>query len=152
MAFNAVFNFISYISWRPIHLSMLSWIFLHSILHNILSIPLIAFPLNHCRNNNRVIGDRRINSVATTILSSSERNWQCRGLNQLPLFSSHVCYRQSNLGWLNAEGNTYFTNRKSLVSLFSIIHWTLFSASVYAYLYPYHTTTTNSTNRHELIN
>ena len=46
-----VFNSISVILPRPVHLSMLSWSSLTSTPQNILSKPLAAFPHNHCQNN-----------------------------------------------------------------------------------------------------
>ena len=71
MVFNAVFSSISVIFRRPVHLSMLSGVLLTSTLHNILSKPLAAFPLNHCRNN----GQRwvRNESCSNDAHQSSER-------------------------------------------------------------------------------
>ena len=51
MVFNAVFNSISVILRRPLHLSMFPGILLTSTPHNFLSKPLAAFPHNLCRNN-----------------------------------------------------------------------------------------------------
>ena len=54
LVFNAIFNSISVISRRPVHLSVLSWSSLNSTPHNILSKLLVAFPHNHCRNNGQL--------------------------------------------------------------------------------------------------
>ena len=53
MVCNAVFNSISVISRRPMHLSMLPVVPSISTPHNILSMPLADFPHSHCRNNDQ---------------------------------------------------------------------------------------------------
>ena len=51
MVFNTVYNSISVILQRPVHLSIFSWVVLTITPHNVLSKALAAFPHNHCRNN-----------------------------------------------------------------------------------------------------
>ena len=51
---------------------MLSWVFLTSILHDILSRPLTAFQYNHCQNNRQ---DREMNSVTITIINPRKEFW-----------------------------------------------------------------------------
>ena len=52
MVFNAVFNSISIISLRPVHLSMLSCNSFNQYSSQYFFFkPLAAFPCNHCRNN-----------------------------------------------------------------------------------------------------
>ena len=48
---NTVFNSVSVISRRPVHLSMLSWVLFTSSRHKILFNPQAAFPHKHCQNN-----------------------------------------------------------------------------------------------------
>ena len=50
MVFNVVFNSISVMSGRPVHLSMLSWSSFNQYSAQHSSNPLV-FPQNHCRNN-----------------------------------------------------------------------------------------------------
>ena len=81
MVFNAVFNSISVLSRRPVHLSMLSCSSLTSTLHNILSNIVISKTMD--------ISERRMNPAAMTIINPRKEYWPSRGSNQrLPVFKS----------------------------------------------------------------
>ena len=59
MVFNTIFNIISVITCRPVHLSMLSLSSLTNTLRNIFSKPLNAFKYNnHCHNNEQCSWER----------------------------------------------------------------------------------------------
>ena len=80
MVFNAFFNNISVISWRPVHLSIsLSQ---YSAWYTcILSKPLAAFPHNHCRNNGQ--GWERNKSCCNDYHQSSGRIFAEPGIEPL---------------------------------------------------------------------
>ena len=82
MVFNTVYNSISVILQRPVHLSILSWVVLTITPHNVLSKALAAFPHNHCRNNGQQW--ERNELCRNDCHQSSERIWPCRGSNQRP--------------------------------------------------------------------
>ena len=75
MVFNAVFNSISVISRRPLHVPMLSLSSFKQ--YYILSKPLAAFQHNETMDS----GERGINPVAMTIIDPLKEYWPSRGSN-----------------------------------------------------------------------
>ena len=83
MMFNTIFNSISVISQRPVHLSMLSSSFFKPVLHT------IFFPSHWLLSHITIVktmdsGERGMNPVAMTIINPWKEYWPSPGSNQQP--------------------------------------------------------------------
>ena len=83
MVFNAVFNTISVVSRRPVHLPMLSWSSLKSVL------LIIFFPSNWLLSHIIIVeimdsGERGMNPIVMTIINPRKEYWMRRGSNRQP--------------------------------------------------------------------
>ena len=98
MVFNAVFNSISAISQRPVHVSMLSW---NSF--NQYSAQYSFWLLSHITVLETTMdsGERGMNPVAMTIINHRKEYWPSRGSNQRPPVIKSATLPTELSGWAN---------------------------------------------------